>query len=333
MTGIREGKGLSRRGVIAAAMAFAAPLVVPRVASAQNYPNRPVRLILPFGAGGVADVTARLVTDKLGEKLGQRFVIENMPGAGGINAARAVLSSPADGYTLALLSNGTAISVSLFKNLTFNPVTDFVPVSSMGYFDFILVTQSGSPYVTLADVIRAAREKPGALNVGTINVGSTQNLAAQLFKSTAGVDITIVPFRSSPDVLIALLRGDIQMAIENYTAVQSHIVDKAVTPVSSSGSVRTTFLPDVPTVKEAGGGDFVARSWNAVFAPRGTPPEVIATLNAALREVLDMPDLRKRALDLGIEAKASSPEEIRDRLKDDIDKWAAVIERAGIAKQ
>ena len=154
-----------------------------------------------------------------------------------------------------------------------------------------------------------------------------------MFKSTAGVDVTIVPFRSSPDVLIALLRGDIQMAIENYTAVQSHIADKAVTPVSSSGSVRTTFLPDVPTVKEAGGGDFEARSWNAIFAPKGTPPEVIKTLNAALREVLDMPELKKRALDLGIEAKASSPEEILDRLKDDIDKWAAVIERAGIAKQ
>ena len=333
MTGRRQGNSLIRQRVIAAAMALAALLMMLPIACAQNYPSRPVRLILPFGAGGVADVTARIVTEKLGERLGQRFVIENMPGAGGINAARAVLSSPADGYTLALLSNGTAISVSLFKNLTFNPVTDFVPVSSMGYFDFILVTQSGSPYGTLADVIRAAREKPGALNVGTINVGSTQNLAAQLFKSTAGVDITIVPFRSSPDVLIALLRGDIQMAIENYTAVQSHIADKAVTPVSSSGSVRTTFLPDVPTVKEAGGGDFEARSWNAVFAPKGTPPEVIATLNAALREVLDMPDLRKRALDLGIEAKASSPQEIRDRLKDDIDKWAAVIEREGIAKQ
>ena len=298
-----------------------------------SYPNRPVRLILPFGAGGVADVTARLVTEKLGEKLRQRFVIENMAGAGGINAARAVLSAPPDGYTLALFSNGTAISVSLFKNLTFNPVTDFVPVSSMGYFDFILVTKAGAPYPTLAEFIKAAKEKPGTLNVGTINVGSTQNLAAQLFKSTAGVDVTIVPFRSSPDVLIALLRGDIQMAIENYTAVQSHVADKAAIAVSSSGPIRTTFLPDVPTVKEAGGGDFEARSWNAIFAPKGTPPEVIATLNAALREVLEMPELKKRALDLGIEAKASSPEEIRDRLKADIDKWAEVIERAGIAKQ
>src|ERR1700710_2189091 len=209
-----------------------------------------------------------------------------MPGAGGITAARAVLSSPPDGYTLALLSNGTAISVSLFKSLNFNPVTDFIPVSSMGYFDFIFVTKAGSPYGSLADFIKAAKEKPGTLNVGTINVGSTQNLAAQLFKSTAGVDVTIVPFRSSPEVLIALLRGDIQMAIENYTAVQSHISDHAVVAVASSGLVRTSFMPEVPTVKEAGGGDFEARSWDAIFAPKGTSPEVIKTLNAALRGVL-----------------------------------------------
>ena len=334
MAGKVERYATSRRRAPFARMAMlAVTLLLPQIAHAQNYPNKPVRLILPFGAGGVADVTARLVTEKLGEKLGQRFVIENMAGAGGINAARAVLSAPADGYTLALFSNGTAISVSLFKSLGFNPVTDFVPVSSMGYFDFIFVTQAGSPYPTLAEFIKAAKAKPGTLNVGTINVGSTQNLSAQLFKSTAGVDVTIVPFRSSPDVLIALLRGDIQMAIENYTAVQSHVADKAAIAVSSSGTVRTAFLPDVPTVKEAGGGDFEARSWNAIFAPKGTPPDVIRTLNAALREVLEMPDLKKRALDLGIEARASTPEEILDRLKSDIDKWAVVIERAGIAKQ
>src|SRR6185369_513794 len=224
---------LSRRLASFAGMAaLAAALFLPQITHAQNYPSRPVRLILPFGAGGVADVTARLVTEKLGEKLGQRFVIENMAGAGGINAARAVLSAPADGYTLALFSNGTAISVSLFKSLGFNPVTDFVPVSSMGYFDFIFVTQASARYPTLAEFIKAAKEKPGTLNVGTINVGSTQNLSAQLFKSTAGVDVAIVPFRSSPDVLIALLRGDIQMAIENYTAVQSHVADKAAIAVA-----------------------------------------------------------------------------------------------------
>jgi tripartite-type tricarboxylate transporter receptor subunit TctC len=330
----RDGFNMSGRWAsIAGVIVLAALLLMPVVARAQIYPDHPVRLILPFGPGGVADVTARIVTEKLGEKLGQRFIIENIPGAGGINAARAVLSSPADGYTLALLSNGTAISVSLFKNLSFNPVTDFVPVSSLGYFDFIFVTKAGSPYSTLADFIKTTKQKPGALNVGTINVGSTQNLSAQLFKSTAGVDVTIVPFRSSPDVLIALLRGDIQMAIENYTAVQSHIADKAVIAVASSGPVRTSFLPEVPTVKEAVGGDFEAWSWNAIFAPRGTPPEVIKTLNAALREVLETPELKKRALELGIEARASTPEEILGQLKDDIGKWAKVIERAGIEKQ
>lgn len=333
MSGSRILNFSRRCGSAAAVVALAAAVLLPQIVRAHAYPDRPLRLIVPFGPGGVADLTARIVTEQLGERLGQRIVIENMPGAGGINAARAVLSSPADGHTLALLSNGTAISVSLFKNLTFDPVTDFVPVSSLGYFDFIFVTGAGSPYRTLADFIRVAKDKPGTLNVGTINVGSTQNLSAQLLKSTAGVDVTIVPFRSSPDVLIALLRGDIQMAIENYAAVQSHIADKAVTPVSSSGPVRTVFLPDVPTVKEAGGGDFEARSWNAIFAPRGTPPEVIRTLNAALREVLAMPDLKKRALELGIEARASSPEEILGRLKSDIDKWAAVIDRAGVARQ
>jgi tripartite-type tricarboxylate transporter receptor subunit TctC len=334
MTGLHKGYGLdARRVAVAGIIALAALLPAPQTACAGKYPDRPVRLILPFGPGGVADVTARIVTEKLGERLGQRFIIENMPGAGGINAARAVLSSPADGYTLALLSNGTAISVSLFKDLKFNPLTDFVPVSSLGYFDFIFVTQAGSPYPTLADFIKTAKQKPGVLNVGTINVGSTQNLSAQLFKSTAGVDVTIVPFRNSPEVLVALLRGDIQMAIENYTIVQSNIADKKLTPMATSGPVRTSFLPKVPTVREAGGGDFEARSWNAVFAPKGTPPEVIGTLNAALREVIETPDLMKRARELGIEAKASTPEEILGRLNDDIAKWARVIERAGIEKQ
>ncbi|UTD30045.1 tripartite tricarboxylate transporter substrate binding protein [Bradyrhizobium sp. WD16] len=324
---------VSRRSAVTGALMALATALAPQLVSAQAYPSRPVRLIIPFGAGGVADVTARLVSEKLGDKLGQRFIIENMPGAGGINAARAALSAAADGYTLALFSNGTAVSVSLFKKLGFDPLTDFVPVSSMGYFDFIFVTQELSGYKTLPELIKAAKAKPGQLNVGTINVGSTQNLAAQLFNATAGVDLAIVPFRNSPDVLISLLRGDVQLAVENYTAVRSHLADKKIIAVATSGPVRTSYLPDVPTVKEAGGGDFEAQSWNAIFAPKGTPPEVIKTLNGALREVLADPELKKRALELGIEAKASTPEEIGQRLKDDIEKWGKVIERAGIAKE
>lgn len=318
---------------LAAALALMAAVLAPEAARADGYPSRPVRFVVPFGAGGTADVTARIVSQKLGDKLGQRFIVDNIPGAGGVNAARAVLSAPADGHTLAMFTNGTAISVSLFKSLGFDPIADFVPVSSLGYFDFIFVTQTSSPYKTLADLIKAAKDKPGQFNIGTINTGSTQNLSAALFKSTAGVDLAVIPFRGSPDVVIALLRGDIQLAVENYTTVLPHLSEKTVTAVASSGGERTAYLPDVPTVKEAGGGDFEARSWNAIFAPKGTPPEVVKTLNAALREVLADPDLKKRALDLGIEVKASTPEEIEQRLKDDIVKWSKVIEHAGIAKE
>ena len=161
------------------------------------YPNKAVRIVLPFAAGGVADITARIVAEKLGDKLGQRFYVENQPGAGGIAAARTVISSPPDGHTLALLSNGTAVSVSLFKKLPFDPLKDFEPISSLGFFDFVFATGASSEFKTLADFIAAAKAKPGALNVGTINIGSTQNLSAELFKTAAGIDFTIVPFRGN----------------------------------------------------------------------------------------------------------------------------------------
>src|SRR5258707_1090442 len=168
-------------------------------AQAQHYPNRPVRVILPFAAGGIADVTTRLVGEKLGEKLGQRFVIENVPGAGGIAAARAALAAGSDGYALTLLTNATAISVPLFKSLPFDPFKDFTPISSIGNFDCVFVTNSETEYRTLADFLKAARAQPGVLNIGTINVGSTQNLSAELFKSMAGVNVVIIPFRTTPD--------------------------------------------------------------------------------------------------------------------------------------
>lgn len=292
-----------------------------------------MRLVLPFGAGGVADVTTRLVTDKLGEKLGQRFVVENNPGAGGITAARAVMQAPADGYTLALFSNGTAVSVGLFKSLPFDPLKDFVPVSSMGYFDLIFVTSAGGPYKTLADFMKAAKERPGQLNVGTIAAGSTQNLGAELFKSVTGLDFVIVPFKTSGEVLLGLERNDIQMASEFYAALRGGLGAGKFIPVGVSGVKRGEYLPNAPTVKEAGGGEFEVTSWNAIFAPAGTPPEVVAILNKALNEVLADPEVRRKALELGIDARGSTPEDIRARLKDDIAKWSAVIAKAGIEKR
>src|ERR1700761_9371034 len=189
------------------------------------YPDKPVRIVLPFAAGGVADITARIVAEKLGDKLGQRFYIENQAGAGGIAAARTVISSPPDGYTLALLSNGTAVSVSLFEKLPFDPLKDFAPISSLGFFDFLLCTGADSPFKTLADFVAAAKAKPGTLNVGTINVGSTQNLSAELFKTAAGIDFTIIPYRGTPEIMVALLQGNVALAVEGYSAMKGNLAD------------------------------------------------------------------------------------------------------------
>jgi tripartite-type tricarboxylate transporter receptor subunit TctC len=298
-----------------------------------KYPDHPIRMILPFAAGGVADITSRLVAEKLGEKLGQRFIVENMPGAGGIAAARAALAGGADGYTLILVTNGTSISVPLFKSLPFDPVKDFTPISSIGYFECVFVTNSASPYKTLPDALKAAREKPGTLNVGTINIGSTQNLTAELFKSMAGINFVIVPFRSSPDVVVGVLRNDLQMGIDFYAALKPAISDGKLRALATTGPTRSKSLPDVATVQEAGIANFDVTAWNALYAPARTPAPVIETLNRALREVLADPDLQKRALDLGIETKASSPAEIDARLRADIDKWGKVIAAAGIPKQ
>ncbi|MDQ2081355.1 tripartite tricarboxylate transporter substrate binding protein [Xanthobacteraceae bacterium Astr-EGSB] len=320
-----------RRLALSLALAALAAAAVP--AAAQNYPTRPVRMILPFGAGGVADITARVVAERLGEKIGQRFVIENMPGAGGIAAARAVLSAPADGYTLALLSNGTAVSAGLFKNLPFDPMKDFLPISSLGYFDFVVATSADSQFKTMADVVKYAKDNPGKLNVGTINVGSTQNLSAELLKSAAGIQFQIIPYRGTPEVLIAALRNDANIMIDNYSGMKANLADGKLRALASTGEAKSIVLKDVPTVQEAGVKGYDVVSWNALFAPKGTPNEVIDRLNAALKEVLATADVKARLLELGIEAKASTPQEIQDRLKSDIDKWSKVIQAAGIAKQ
>ena len=304
------------------------------IAAAQaKYPDRSVRIVLPFAAGGVADITARIVAEKLGDKLGQRFYVENQPGAGGIAAARTVISSPPDGNTLALLSNGTAVSVSLFKKLPFDPLKDFAAISSLGYFDFIFATGANAPFKTLSDFVAAAKAKPGSLNVGTINVGSTQNLSAELFKTAAGIDFTIIPYRGTPEIQVALLQGDVSLMIDSYSSMKGNLADGKLRALASSGGHRSEATPDIASVTESGVSGYDVVSWNALFAPSGTPPEIIKTLNDALREILADGDVKKRLLELGIEAKASSPEEIADRLKADIAKWGKVIEKAGIEKQ
>jgi tripartite-type tricarboxylate transporter receptor subunit TctC len=304
-----------------------------RAAAATHYPDKAVRIIVPFAAGGIADITARIVAEKLGDKLGQRFYIENQPGAGGIAAARTVIASPPDGHTLALLTNGTSVSVSLFKNLPFDPLKDFVPISSLGFFDFVLATNARSEFQTLADFVAAAKARPGTLNVGTINIGSTQNLSAELLKTAAGIDFVIVPYRGTPEVQVSLLQGNIALMIDGYSSIKGNLADGKIRALATSGSVRSESTPDIPSAREGGVADYDVVSWNALFAPAGTPPEILTVLNEALHDILADADVKKRMLELGIEARASKPDEIAARLKSDIDKWQKVIEKAGIPKQ
>ncbi len=286
-----------------------------------RFPDRPVRLIVPFGPGGLADVTARVVGERVGQLLGQQVVIVNQPGAGGVAAARAALGSPADGYTLMLFTNGTAISVPLVKELGYDPLTQFTPVSSLGFFDFLLMTSAEQTYKTLADLLTAARAKPGTINIGTINVGSSQNLSAVLFRTMAGLDLTIVPFRTTPDAMTALLRKDVDLVIDGYVAGKSLLQEGKLRALATSGPVRFSGLPEIPPVAESGVPGFDVTSWNAVFALTGTPPDVIATLNAAIQTALADPAVRQRLLDLGIEPRGGPPDAIGQRLRQDIVRW------------
>jgi len=302
-------------------------------AIAQTYPDRPVKIVLPFGAGGVADVSSRIIADKLGERLGQRFVIENMPGAGGISAAKAVLSAPPDGYTLGLVTNGTAISAAIFNKLPFDPVTEFDMISTLGTFDLVFAVNANSPYKTLADFVAAAKAAPGKLNVGTVNVGGTQNLGAELLKTAAGIDVQIVPFRNSPDIVVGLLRDDVHLMVDFPPAVKGQVDDGKLRLLATSGPKRSAFMPDLVTVAEAGVPNYEVTSWNGMFAPRGTPPQVVTTINAALKDVLALSDVKQRLLEMGIEARPSTPDELMRLFKADVKKWDAVIVKAGIEKK
>jgi tripartite-type tricarboxylate transporter receptor subunit TctC len=303
------------------------------LARAQSYPSRSIRLIVPFAAGGLADLTARLAAERLGDRLGQRFVIENQAGPGGIAAARTVLSAPPDGYTLGFVTNGTSISVAIYNALPFDPVKDFVTISTLGYFDLLFATNADSPFKTLPDFIKAARQQPGKLNIGTVNVGSTQNLGAELFKASAGLDVQIVPYRTTPDVMVGLFRNDLQLMVDFYGPMESGLQQGKLRAVATSGTMRTEYLPEVPVVSEAGVSGYEVTAWNGLVAPKGTPAAIVDVLNKSVQDIMAMPDLKTKFASFGILAKASTPEQLKSRMQSDIGKWAAVIERAHIPKQ
>jgi tripartite-type tricarboxylate transporter receptor subunit TctC len=313
---------------------LAASLTVVLAPQAQaKWPEKPVRLILPFGAGGVADVTSRIMAAKLSNKLGQQVIIENMPGPGGINAARAVITAPPDGYTMALVTNGTSISVAAFNKLPFDPVKDFAPVSMVGTFDLVFAVDASSEFKTLQDFMTAAKANPGKFNVGTVLLGGTQNLGAELFKSMTGLNFQVVVYKNSPDIVVALSRNDVQMMIDFPPAVQGQVNAGKVRLLATSSPKRTALLPNLPTVDEAGVKGYEVISWNAVAAPKGTPKEIIDAMGKAMHEVLASPELKAQFNKVAVEPHASTPEELEARLTGDIKKWDTVITKAGIPKK
>jgi tripartite-type tricarboxylate transporter receptor subunit TctC len=308
-------------------------VALPSAALAQKYPSRPIRVMLPFAAGSVSDVTLRILADKLGTRLNTSIVVENQPRAGGTTAALAAKTATADGYTLVTFSSSTAISVSLLKALPYDPVADFMPISGISTFANIIAVNSGSNYRTLGDLLGAARERPGALNIGTTTVGSTNHLAANLLKSITGLNIVIVPFRTPGDLLTAVLRNDVDAIIQSYGALKSAVESNQIRALGITTPKRTAYAPDVPTVDEAGVTGFDVVSWNGAFAPTGTPPAVIATLNREMREALSDPELLQRYTELGLEPLPTTPDELSARLRAEIGKWGRVIRDAGIEQQ
>jgi tripartite-type tricarboxylate transporter receptor subunit TctC len=325
-------KKLFQKLTCALALSSCAIALLSSPVAAQTFPSKPIRIVVPFGAGGVADLTARTVAQKMAESLGQGVIIENKPGAGGVVAGDMVAKSEPDGHTLLLMSNGTAVSAGLFKSLPFDAVRDFAPVSTLGYFDIAVLTAADAPYKSMTELLAYAKANPGKLNVGTINIGSTQNLAAELFRTRTGLDFLVVPFNGTPAVTTALRGHQVDIAIEILGPMMGQVQSKAVRVLAVMGDTRAEQLPDVPTLMQSGVRDFDVSSWNALAAPAKTPKDVIARLNREVQAAVNSPDVKKKLFDLNVQAKGSTPEQLGQLLQSDIKRWTDVINKAGVPK-
>lgn len=321
-------------GLGTASMALAAGAVWPAAAIAQSaYPAKAVRIVVPFAAGGVGDLTARAVASALADRLGQPVVIDNRPGAGGVVAADTVARAEPDGHTLFLMSNGTAVSAGLFKTLPYDTVADFAPISTLGVFDIAVLVPADSPHRTLSQLLAHARAQPGRVNIGSINVGSTQHLAAELFKSSTGIDALVVPFNGTPALITALRGRQVDVGVEILGPALAQVRAGALRALAVSGERRSDVLPDVPTAVEQGVKGFVASSWNALAAPARTPRAVVDRLQREIAAVVASPAVQQQLRALNVVPRTSTPEETSALLKADIGRWRAVIERAGIPLQ
>ena len=326
-----DGRGAQRTLLLLGGLAIASCLNAG--ALAQNYPSQPIKVLLPYAAGGVADITARVLAQKLSGSLGQQVIIDNRPSAGQIVASEAAMKAEPDGYTLLWLNQGHAVSVSLFKSLPYDPARDFAPISTVGFFGLALLVNSDSPYRSVKEFVAAAKANPGKLNVGTTSIGGTQFIAAELFKSMAGLEFQTVPFKATPAIIIALKGKDLDGMVEILAPVIPHIKSESLRALAVTFDHRFAGLPEVPTLAEAGVPGYEASAWNGVAAPAKTSRAIIERLNKEINAAVAAPEVKQRLQDLGVDARGSTPEALRGLLVSETAKWKAVVERAKIEKQ
>lgn len=321
-----------RRSVLRSALALSLAAICAS-ADAQPYPTKPIQLVVGFAPGGAGDIIARQVAQKMSGNMGQSVVVENRPGAGAATAAVAVAKAKPDGYTLLLTGNGTAISSVLFKNLPYNLARDFRHVSTLAFFDLALITNGESDFNSVVDVLAYAKANPGKLSIGTSRVGSTQHLAAEMFKSMAGIDAVSIPYKSTGEMLSALRSKDIPVAFEIVSPILGQFSAKAVKPLAVTASRRFPGLPEVPTLAESGVTGFEASSWAGVSVPVNTPTPIVNRLAKEIEVAVASPDVQKALQALGFVARSSTPDQMTQRINQDMTKWKAVIEKAGIPPQ
>jgi tripartite-type tricarboxylate transporter receptor subunit TctC len=311
-------------GVLAACMACVGP------AQAQSYPSKPVRLIVPFPPGGSTDTMARTLGQKLGETLGQTFVIENRPGAGGNIGIEAAVKSPADGYTIVIGSTSTlAVNPTLYKNLPFDPAKDLSPVALLAYVSNILVVNPSLPVSDTRSLIALLKANPGKYYFASPGSGNSSHLAAELFKSMAGVQMTHVPYKGDVAAITDLIAGRVQIMFQTAVVALPQIKAGSVKPIAVGAPRRLPALPDVPTVTESGVPGFDASAWFGILAPAGVPREILAKLNAEINRTLAVPEVRERFLQLGVNPGNSSIEEFTAYMASERIKWAKTVLDSG----